>query len=377
MSIDDEVRETMRARVERIEASPDAWERISAGKPELHRSTRSRVWAGLVAAAVALGGFAFVVVAFGLTTSPPTPLAAPQPSSETFGFASSPGWYHVATAASAPESTANVAWASTIPFDQADLDLARAHDGVLGIWTEAEGTMAALSGDDALIAVSVTTNGERYPAQPNVNYPAATSVELPGDPAFETTWEGHRDSGISRVAFGVLVDGWGVEVHAYFGSDDPSPQVLDAVNAQLAGLVLPTPSSASDDRISAYEALIRYLADRNLSGSIYVSADLCSMLAHTPGPSCSDRLTHAEQRELAARLEDLGKVIFQTDTDGRRNRLPQILLGPIIEESDGLRIEGGSVCGGLCGSGAMYKLEPTDMGYRVAGRDLSYGTWIS
>ncbi len=142
MSIDDEVRETMRARVERIEASPDAWERISAGKPELHRSTRSRVLAGLVAAAVALGGFAFVVVAFGLTTSPPTPLAAPQPWSETFGFASSPGWYHVATAASAPESTANVAWASTIPFDQADLDLARAHDGVLGIWTEAEGTMA-------------------------------------------------------------------------------------------------------------------------------------------------------------------------------------------------------------------------------------------
>jgi hypothetical protein len=377
MSIDDEVRETMRARVERIEASPDAWERISAGKPELHRSTRSRVLAGLVAAAVALGGFAFVVVAFGLTTSPPTPLAAPQPWSETFGFASSPGWYHVATAASAPESTANVAWASTIPFDQADLDLARAHDGVLGIWTEAEGTMAALSGDDALIAVSVTTNGERYPAQTNVNYPAATSVELPGDPVFETAWEGHRDSGISRVAFGVLVDGWGVEVHAYFGSDDPSPQVLDAVNAQLAGLVLPTPSSASDDRISAYEALIRYLADRNLSGSIYVSADLCSMLAHTPGPACSDRLTHAEQRELAARLEDLGKVIFQTDTDGRRNRLPQILLGPIIEESDGLRIEGGSVCGGLCGSGAMYKLEPTDMGYRVAGKDLSYGTWIS
>ncbi len=70
-------------------------------------------------------------------------------------------------------------------------------------------------------------------------------------------------------------------------------------------------------------------------------------------------------------------MIFQTDTDGRRNRLPQILLGPIIEESDGLRIEGGSVCGGLCGSGAMYKLEPTDMGYRVAGKDLSYGTWIS
>lgn len=377
MSIEDEVRTTLRARVEHLEVSPEAWDKISAGKSEPHRSTRSRVLAGLVAAAVALGGFAFVVVAFDLTTSPPIPITAPQPSSETFGFAPSPGWFQAATAASAPEATANVAWSSTIPFDQADLDLAKAHDDVLGIWTEPERTTVALSGGDAVIVVVATTYGEDYPARPNVNFPRAESVRLPEDPSLETEWEGQGDSGIARASSRSLVDGWMVEVHVFFGSDDPSPQVLDAVNAQLAGLVLPTPSSSSDGRISAYESLIRYLAEKSRPGLVYVRADLCSMLAHTPGPPCSDRLTNAEQRELAARLEDLGKVIFQTDTDGRRDRLPEILLGPIIERSDGLRIEGGSVCGGLCGSGAMYKLVPTDTGYRVTGKDLAYGTWIS
>ena len=377
MSIEDEVREAMHARVEHVEASSDAWDRISAGKREPHRTTRSRIVAGMVAAAVALGGLAFVVVAFDLTTSPPTPLAAPQPSSEAFGFAPSPGWYQVATAASAPEAAANVAWASTIPFDQADLDFAEAQDGVLGTWTEPDGTMASLSGDDAVIVVVATTGSESYPAHPNVNFPKADSVRLPEDPSLETTWEGHGDSGIVRATSRSLVDGWMVEVHVFFDAGDPSPRVLDAVNAQLAGLVLPTPSSPSDDRMAAYESLIRYLADRNGTGPIYVRAELCSMLAHTPGPACPDRLTQAEQRELSARLEDVGKVIFQTDVDGRRDHLPEILLGPIIERSDGLRIEGGSVCGGLCGSGAMYKLRPTASGYLVTGEDPSYGTWIS
>jgi hypothetical protein len=31
----------------------------------------------------------------------------------------------------------------------------------------------------------------------------------------------------------------------------------------------------------------------------------------------------------------------------------EILVGPIVERSDGLRVEGESVCGGVCGSGAV------------------------
>ena len=290
------------------------------------------------AAAVALGGLAFVVGGVRPHHIAADPHHCPEPSSEPFGFAPSPGWYHVATAATAPEATANVAWASTVPFDQVDLDFAKAHDGVLGIWTEPDRMIVMLSGDDAAIVVVATTGLESYPARPNVNYPRADSVQLPKDPSLETTWEGHGDSGIARATSRSLVDGWMVEVHVFFDAVRFSPQLLDGVNAQLAGLVLPTPSSASERRVAAYESLIRYLADRDRSGPIYVRSDLCSTLAHTPGPACSDRLTDAEQRELATRLEDLGKVIFQTYTDDRRDRLPQILLGPIIERSDGLRI---------------------------------------
>ena len=97
-----------------------------------------------------------------------------------------------------------------------------------GIWTEPERTTVALSGGDAVIVVVATTYGEDYPARPNVNFPRAESVRLPEDPSLETEWEGQGDSGIARASSRSLVDGWMVEVHVFFGSDDPSPQVLDA-----------------------------------------------------------------------------------------------------------------------------------------------------
>jgi hypothetical protein len=132
-------------------------------------------------------------------------------------------------------------------------------------------------------------------------------------------------------------------------------------------------TSATDQRIGVYEAMIRRLAEPQGSKPIYVSAELCPMLSDPPGASCADRISRADQQALIERLADLGTITFRHDGDS----YPVILLGPIIEKPDGLRVEGGSVCGGLCGSGAMYIVVPTDTGYEVTGTDDSYGSWIS
>jgi hypothetical protein len=59
-----------------------------------------------------------------------------------------------------------------------------------------------------------------------------------------------------------------------------------------------------------------------------------------------------------------------------RQRPAVFLLGPILETPDGLRVEGGSVCGGLCGSQAMYIVVRTDAGYEVVGKE-GYGEWVA
>lgn len=139
-------------------------------------------------------------------------------------------------------------------------------------------------------------------------------------------------------------------------------------------LVAPA-SSVTDQRLGVYEAMIRRLADPRGSKPIYVSAQLCSMLG---GDRPCDRISKAEQQELITRLGDLGTIEFWREGESALNgRYPVILLGPIIEKPDGPRVEGGSVCGGLCGSGSMYIVVPTDTGFEVTGTDDSYGSWVS
>lgn len=133
------------------------------------------------------------------------------------------------------------------------------------------------------------------------------------------------------------------------------------------------PSTEADIQVGVYEAMIRRLADPHGSKPIYVSAELCPMLSDPPGASCADRISRADQQALIERLADLGTVAFQHGGDA----VPVILLGPIIEKPDGLRVEGGTVCGSLCGSGSMYIVVPTETGYEVTGTDDSYGSWIS
>lgn len=152
---------------------------------------------------------------------------------------------------------------------------------------------------------------------------------------------------------------------------------------QVAGDADPTsPSSATAalGRADAYEALIRYLADPERE-PIYVSPRLCFQLME-PDMSCPDHLSPAEQAELSQRLADLGHVRFTSEDGhgpepGKDEPYQLITLGPVQEKPDGLRVEGGTVCGGLCGTGSVYILVASDDGYTVTGADESYGSWIA
>jgi hypothetical protein len=165
---------------------------------------------------------------------------------------------------------------------------------------------------------------------------------------------------IARVEDGLLRDVGGI----WFFTDIDVPR--------------PTPSESSR-RLEVYEAMIRHLADPDGSQPIFVLSELCMQLME-PEMTCPDDLTASEQRELEARLSDLGDVEFRPHGNPGvppDEEFQEVLLGPIVERPDGLRVEGGVVCGGLCGSGAVYILVPTEEGYEVTGTDDSYGSWIA
>jgi hypothetical protein len=164
---------------------------------------------------------------------------------------------------------------------------------------------------------------------------------------------------IARVEDGVLRDVGGIWFFDRTGEPAPTPP-------------------ESTRRLDVYEALIRHLADPDGPQPIFVLSELCTQLMETE-VTCPDDLTASEQQELEARLVDLGDVEFRPHGNPvpADEEFQEVLLGPIVERPDGLRVEGGVVCGGLCGSGAVYVLVPTDGGYEVTGTDDSYGSWIA
>jgi hypothetical protein len=162
----------------------------------------------------------------------------------------------------------------------------------------------------------------------------------------------------------------------FVACDDPPEPVV-------AGSTLSTPSTPSPDRGSArpevYEVLIRHLVDPKGTQPVYVLTDLCFQLMRGE-PRCPDDLTPQEQQELGEGLQDLGDIVFRSMDDPGPpydEQFQQVLLGPIVERPNGLRVEGGNVCGGLCGRGAVYIVVATESGYEVTGTDDTYGEWIA
>jgi hypothetical protein len=61
-----------------------------------------------------------------------------------------------------------------------------------------------------------------------------------------------------------------------------------------------------------------------------------------------------------------------------KNRWSEALIERrIVEQPDGLRVEGGSVCGVVCGNGAVYIVSSSENGFEVTGTDDSYGSWVA
>jgi hypothetical protein len=174
-------------------------------------------------------------------------------------------------------------------------------------------------------------------------------------------------------------------VESMLGYELPDGCLSDTYGVWLVGQTTPvgdalsTPTSGGPDRVGVYAALIRFLVaspdtEGRIGSDIHVDPTLCS-IDHS---NCKDRLSDEEQTAIASQLGDLGTVRFiEGFSDGDPTK---ILLGPIDETADGTRVEGGSICGGLCGTGGTYIVEPTtsgDPGYVVTGIDRSYGTWIA
>jgi hypothetical protein len=209
-------------------------------------------------------------------------------------------------------------------------------------------------------------------------------VELCADVEGDRCLDGAPVRGIDGV--GLLVDV--ITPHPEWYGDEPQTWIARVEDGMLrdvggiwfftgAGEPATTPTE-SPRRLEVYEALIRHLADPEGTQPIFVLSELCVQLMESE-VTCPDRLTAAEQRELEARLSDLGDVEFRPHGNlvPEGEEFQEVLLGPIVERPDGLRVEGGVVCGGLCGTGSVYILVPTETGYRVTGTDDSYGTWVA
>jgi hypothetical protein len=145
-----------------------------------------------------------------------------------------------------------------------------------------------------------------------------------------------------------------------------------------------SPFTDEPDRVAVYEATIRYFADESSTGRrIYVNDRLCTLREGVP---CEDWLSAEEIAELRGRLTDLPGIDFLSaeeetallaaDRDAR-HPVTIITLGPISHGHAGILVEAEMTCGGLCGGGAYYAVEPTDGGYTVIGVPPGGDVWIA
>ena len=140
----------------------------------------------------------------------------------------------------------------------------------------------------------------------------------------------------------------------------------------------PSPVPASAQRLDVYEVLIRHLVNPKGTQPIYVLTDLCFQLMRGE-PRCPDDLTSEEQQALDEGLQDLGDIVFRSmdDPGSPSDEFQEVVLGPIVETPNGLLVEGGNVCGSVCGNGAVYIVVATESGYEVRGTDEEYGSWVA
>jgi hypothetical protein len=153
-------------------------------------------------------------------------------------FAPNEGWRTASMATivgPARDAAANAprAWAANVPFATEDLLNIARYDS-LGLPQDTLRTMPADG-----IAINVDVLPARF-----FSHVSHGPISL-ADASFNDTWEFQPASNVPQYRIQAFVNGQAVQVDVYFGTQSPSGALMDAAQAELDGLVLPTIDSAS------------------------------------------------------------------------------------------------------------------------------------
>jgi hypothetical protein len=158
-------------------------------------------------------------------------------------FEPADGWYTATTGPLDPDLFSTpLAWASTVPFDRADLDEAR-DAGSLGFFPRQ--TLLGLEEDDVVVVAALSGHGS-YPNEPTGSLPAGTLPLSLDEADVRGNWEGQVAQNIPQYVLWRTVDGWQVDVRVYFGTQEPSAETLALAQAELDRLTLPAPPETRD-----------------------------------------------------------------------------------------------------------------------------------
>jgi len=177
-----------------------------------------------------------ILASLELASSSGTPI---EPAADTWKpptFDPAEGW-NTASTGPVPAGTEglSVTWAANVPFKAQDLrDSAQV--GQL-LFTPRE-TMRALPADGVVLVTDLPLP-DKVPATPGPGFPER---ELPlqlSDAEVQHSWEGQVAPNVPFYWVQGIVNEQYVEVRAYFGTQDPSPETLQAAQEELNRVVVP------------------------------------------------------------------------------------------------------------------------------------------
>jgi hypothetical protein len=220
------------------------------------RIQRMRRGAGTaLVAAIAAAGIALPLWMLTPRPDTPAPAGSPEPG-PTIGPAPEPGeagwaaprfepaegWHTATTGTVDPDRSwaTPLTWAANVPFAPADLDWAQ-DTGTL--FSHPPETLRSLGPADVFMQADII-NPSGAPADPTDAAPAADLPLSLTDAGVRRTWEGQVAENVPEYLFWRTVDGWQLEIRVFFGTLDPTQEVLAEAQEQLDRLRLPETPSA-------------------------------------------------------------------------------------------------------------------------------------
>jgi hypothetical protein len=170
----------------------------------------------------------------------PTIGPAPEPGEAGWAppwFEPAEGWSSATTGTVDPDNDweTPLTWAANGPIAPEDLDFAR-DTGAL--FSHPPETLRSLGPGDVFMQAAIINPGGA-PADPTEAAPADDLPLSLADADVRRTWEGQVAENVPEYLFWRTVDGWQLEVRVFFGTLDPSADVLATAQSQLERLRLP------------------------------------------------------------------------------------------------------------------------------------------